>query len=571
MGPKRLANYVAIAVFALSFFLPAVYHDASGRSAAGLTCARFALVAPWTGEAQTSVVPLFLAGCVNPALALWGLSRLFRWRRAHQVLRFLPALLLPCSWWVFHTEGLTPLMAHFMWAGSVLFMMAVGGHPLLHGDSGAARPRWLPFVGLLLLVLLIGLAVLIVSSARRAEQRSETAEREQVAKRLADARGAAAQGRVLDARRQRLCEGANGGVEQFLPESDGTVLALGKFEHYGQTQSVQLDSGDLADYKKKVVRLLPDGGVQSPEELAGKPEIAAQPDLFISTSEHGRESARALLAPFFGRALDLEHAMASLQQLLSHAKDPKGKLSIFRQTDRSVLLWFREDSGYSNADRLLGTPLRLDQEGNALPGYPETLLAAPDIQGTLRELKPLLQRPDGTLLYTATWREGERPDYRILLPASPAGDLDAAFLHQLQRALAAATSFCQGDTEMAPSEELTAWPDGPTDVLALWTRRISDSAWQCLMRVRKDGTIDTAFGNPLSRFKLQSVDEEIAEPSGLFDESGNQMELDKNHLDIKAVHVSQQGDIYLAGELLLEDSRHCVMNLIRLSHVGELR
>ena len=137
MTAKRTALVLALVVYVASFFLPAVRDQQPEPNVVmGYTCAINTLTQTWNMEDWHESVPMFLAGCVNPALALYALTFWIRRPRAQRVFRFLPAVLLLAAWYTIYAAGVIPLIGHFLWAGSVLAMVALGG--------GRKRPQEAP-------------------------------------------------------------------------------------------------------------------------------------------------------------------------------------------------------------------------------------------------------------------------------------------------------------------------------------------------------------------------------------------------------------------------------------------
>jgi len=127
----------AFALFALSFFLPAIRMDASGPAPhpasdamIGWMCAWFASILVPIGlikslgqgiEGETIFLPmsglinyLFLAVCI---LSFWP-----RLRRTRLILE---ALMLPCfiaTWIFFSSSKTTPLIGHFLWLAACVLV-----------------------------------------------------------------------------------------------------------------------------------------------------------------------------------------------------------------------------------------------------------------------------------------------------------------------------------------------------------------------------------------------------------------------------------------------------------------
>ena len=374
---------------------------------------------------------------------------------------------------------------------------------------------------------------------------------------------------MLDFPRHRFCEGANGEVTRFVPASGPGFLAVGYFEHLGFVPSAQPEAGSREAFRVKAVRVLPDGGITSPEDIAGRGELEAdqsQRGVFVSSEK--LEAAQATLTPLFASSSAVEQAMASLRALLQRVEPHRGEIRAFRQTDGSVLVWLREDREYSNADRYFGTPMRLDGHGREVVGYLENLSSLTGPAAALAEREPLLQRPDGVVIFRGLLQEHDPyADYLLVYPVSPEGKIHTSFLMNLLDAWHRAP--CVNDPQPSSAERLLAAPEGRAALLVVWGRDITPG-WRCLLRVLPDGTPDWEFGNPFGKYGIKSVEPELAEHSGLFDEQLHEMEFGAT-LQVEAVHVTPAQDIYVGGQFALDDGNRCVMNLAVFTHDGRLR
>lgn len=120
---------VALSVFAISFFLPAIWiPHVTPRTATGYWCAWVTLVSPWTADGlkdlPTSPVKYFsilLSGWINPVFLISVvLSRRESARKLSRTLRTIALVLMPACWIVFYTQGVYPFVAYFIWTAAMV-------------------------------------------------------------------------------------------------------------------------------------------------------------------------------------------------------------------------------------------------------------------------------------------------------------------------------------------------------------------------------------------------------------------------------------------------------------------
>jgi hypothetical protein len=130
-----LVRIAALAVFAVSFALPAIRMDSSGpgnQPLKGWMCASFAsvlgpkaLVQSLSQGVRSEDVLIVLGGLVN--YLFLALLVLGFWRRLVRTRLVIGALMLPCfvsTWIFFASSKTTPLIGHFLWiAGAALLVV----------------------------------------------------------------------------------------------------------------------------------------------------------------------------------------------------------------------------------------------------------------------------------------------------------------------------------------------------------------------------------------------------------------------------------------------------------------
>jgi hypothetical protein len=120
---------VALIVFALSFFLPAIWiPHATPHTATGYWCAYVTLVSPWTTDglrdlptAPIKYFSILLSGWINPLFLMsMVLSRRERTRRPSRMLRTVALFLMPVCWIVFFTQNVYPFVGYFIWTAAMI-------------------------------------------------------------------------------------------------------------------------------------------------------------------------------------------------------------------------------------------------------------------------------------------------------------------------------------------------------------------------------------------------------------------------------------------------------------------
>jgi len=120
---------VALIVFAISFFLPAIWiPHVTSHTATGYWCAWVTLVSPWTADglkdlptAPIKYFSILLSGWINPLFLISiVLSRGESTRKLSRTLRTVALCLMPACWIVFFTQGVYPFVAYFIWTVAML-------------------------------------------------------------------------------------------------------------------------------------------------------------------------------------------------------------------------------------------------------------------------------------------------------------------------------------------------------------------------------------------------------------------------------------------------------------------
>jgi hypothetical protein len=120
---------VALIVFAISFFLPAIWiPHVTSHTATGYWCAWVTLVSPWTADglkdlptAPVKYFSILLSGWINPLFLIsMVLSRRESTRKLSRTLRTVALCLMPACWIVFFTQGVYPFVAYVIWTVAML-------------------------------------------------------------------------------------------------------------------------------------------------------------------------------------------------------------------------------------------------------------------------------------------------------------------------------------------------------------------------------------------------------------------------------------------------------------------
>lgn len=115
---------IALVVFAISFFLPAIWiSHVTPHTATGYWCAWVTFISPWTADGlkdlSTSPVKYFsilLSGWINPLFLLSVvLSRRESVRKLSRMLRTVTLIFMPICWIVFFTQGVYPFVGYLVW------------------------------------------------------------------------------------------------------------------------------------------------------------------------------------------------------------------------------------------------------------------------------------------------------------------------------------------------------------------------------------------------------------------------------------------------------------------------
>ncbi|HEY2168061.1 MAG TPA: hypothetical protein VGJ30_00430 [Candidatus Angelobacter sp.] len=120
---------VALTVFAISFFLPAIWiPHVTQHTATGYWCAYVTLVSPWTSDgmrdlatAPVQYFAILLSGWINPLFLIsMVLSRREKTRRFSRTLRTVVLFLMPACWVVFFTEHVYPFAGYLIWTVAII-------------------------------------------------------------------------------------------------------------------------------------------------------------------------------------------------------------------------------------------------------------------------------------------------------------------------------------------------------------------------------------------------------------------------------------------------------------------
>jgi len=144
---------IALPIFAISFFLPAISipHVTTPHTIPGYQCARYTLTSPWTADglkelssAPVEYFAILLSGWINPLFLITML--LSRWQntaKLTRVLRLVVICLFPACWVVFAMEHVYPSIAYFIWKAAMVMALysgsfAASGNRQSRTTSGAA-------------------------------------------------------------------------------------------------------------------------------------------------------------------------------------------------------------------------------------------------------------------------------------------------------------------------------------------------------------------------------------------------------------------------------------------------
>jgi hypothetical protein len=120
---------VALIVFAVSFFLPAIWiSHATPSTLPGYWCAYTTLVAPWKSESMKELragpvefFAILLSGWINPLfLITMVLSQRVTAKKLARSLRTVVLFLLPACWVVFFQEHVYPFVGYFIWTAGIV-------------------------------------------------------------------------------------------------------------------------------------------------------------------------------------------------------------------------------------------------------------------------------------------------------------------------------------------------------------------------------------------------------------------------------------------------------------------
>lgn len=131
---RWIALLAGIAMFAVSFILPAVKEASAGSSASGVpgyTCAVLTLEMPWTRdgrdvlkESPLRYFSILFSGWINPAFIVTLLLVLIkpRWL-ASTVLTYVVTFMFIFCWIVFYQWHLYPRQGYFLWMVGILLAL----------------------------------------------------------------------------------------------------------------------------------------------------------------------------------------------------------------------------------------------------------------------------------------------------------------------------------------------------------------------------------------------------------------------------------------------------------------
>lgn len=120
---------VALIVFAIAFFLPAIWIPLVGpHTATGYWCAWVTLVSPWTTDglkdlpaAPLKYFSILLSGWINPLFLMsMVLSRRESTIRLSRTLRTVALIFMPTCWIVFFTQNVYPFVGYFIWTAAMV-------------------------------------------------------------------------------------------------------------------------------------------------------------------------------------------------------------------------------------------------------------------------------------------------------------------------------------------------------------------------------------------------------------------------------------------------------------------
>jgi hypothetical protein len=120
---------VALIIFAISFFLPAIWvAHVTPHTVGGYWCAWVTLVGPWTADgfrdlptAPIKYFSILLSGWINPLFLISiVLSRREKTIKLSRTLRTVALVLTPICWIVFYTQGVYPFVGYFIWTATMI-------------------------------------------------------------------------------------------------------------------------------------------------------------------------------------------------------------------------------------------------------------------------------------------------------------------------------------------------------------------------------------------------------------------------------------------------------------------
>src|SRR6478752_8049506 len=129
MERSRMVLLVAMVVFAVSFFLPAVFFSGLGPGGMiGYMCAYVTLLSPWSSDGLKDIgtqplayFTVLFSGLINPVfLVSVVLLRRPRAQKAARILRILFLLMLPACWFVFVSHNMYPGPGYFLWTAAMI-------------------------------------------------------------------------------------------------------------------------------------------------------------------------------------------------------------------------------------------------------------------------------------------------------------------------------------------------------------------------------------------------------------------------------------------------------------------
>jgi hypothetical protein len=126
MRNARITLWIGLALYLLSFALPAIVLNSSGTSTMpGFECAWFAFRAPWGSSddpiSRIEWISIAFSGWVNPVF--WAAMLTARKPRAFRILRITVLCMIPFCWVFFKYEGLYPREGHFAWVAGMLLAL----------------------------------------------------------------------------------------------------------------------------------------------------------------------------------------------------------------------------------------------------------------------------------------------------------------------------------------------------------------------------------------------------------------------------------------------------------------